>query len=163
MHTPRRRRLDRCRLPAQGRAIAGDLMASATLRERAHREAMRADIPSIAGRLQDMLGQRITAYAIGIKDPRAVGQYARDLQQPREETKQRLRNLYEITQVLVSRETPETVRAWMVGAHPLLENRAPVELLHADNHPPVERTATTDARSGYLSVVNAAEEFVRAA
>lgn len=134
-----------------------------TARERAHREAVRTSIDLIAGRLQDMLGQQITAYAVEIKDPRSIGRYARGESKPRPETQQRLRNLYEITQVLLARETPETVRAWLLGSHPLLEDQAPVELLHRDNHPPVERTASADARTGYLSVVNAAEEFVRSA
>lgn len=134
-----------------------------TLRERAHREARRTDIASIAERLQEMLGQRITAYAVCVKDPRAIGKYARREQRPRPGTEQRLRNLYEITQVLVTKETPETVRAWMIGMHPLLDDRTPVELLHEDDHSAVERTASSDARAGYLSVVNAADEFIRAA
>jgi hypothetical protein len=125
---------------------------------------MRANVAAMAGRLQDMLGQRITAYAIGIRDPRSIGKYGRGDSQPRAETEQRLRNLYEITQVLLTRETSQTVRAWMLGAHPLLEDRSPIELLHEDNHPPVQRTADTDMmRSGYQSVVNAAEDFVKSA
>lgn len=138
-------------------------------RERAHREALRAEVPAIAERLQDMLGQRLTAFAVGVKDPRAIGKYARGTQEPRSETEQRLRGLYEIIQVLLARETPPTVRAWLLGSHPLLEDRSPIELLHEDDHPPVERTASSDIgvsvepRQGYLSVVNAAEEFVRAA
>src|SRR4051794_16356339 len=115
-----------------------------TTRQRAHREAVRASVAAIAERLQELLGQRLTAYAVGIKEPRAIGRYARAEQDPRPETEQRLRHLYEITQVLLARETPETVRAWMLGSHPLLEDQAPIELLHADNHPPVQRTANSD-------------------
>src|SRR5262245_33778533 len=109
-------------------------------RERAHREAMRASVASIAGRLQDMLGQRITAYAVGVQDSGSIGKYARGETDPRRETQLRLRHLFEITQVLLARETPETVRAWMLGSHPLLDDKAPVELLHADIQPPVDRT-----------------------
>jgi len=134
-----------------------------TARERAHREARRTTIERIAERLQDMLGQQITAFAVGIRDPKAIGRYARGAQEPRSETEQRLRDLYEITQVLLTRETPETVRAWLVGSHPLLEDQAPIALLHADNPPPVARTATAETRTGYRSVVNAAEEFVSSA
>jgi hypothetical protein len=36
-------------------------------------------------------------------------------------------------------------------------------LLHEDGHPPVERTAVTDVPTGYVSVVSAAEEFVKGA
>jgi len=136
-------------------------------REQAHDEAMRASIDSIAGYLQEALGQRLTAYAVGIKDPRTIGRWARGEQgqKPREATAQRLRGLFEITQLLLGRESPETVRAWLLGANPLLDDRAPVELLHQDDHPPVHRTAATDvdAGQGYRTVVSAAEEFVREA
>lgn len=134
-----------------------------TARERAHREAVRADIETIAERLQDVLGQRMTAFAVGLRDPRAIGRYAKSLQTPTPATEQRLRNVFEITRVLLYKETPSTARAWMLGSHPLLEDRAPIELLHEDDHPPVERTAANDSRAGYLTVVNAAEEFVTSA
>lgn len=131
-----------------------------TPRERAHREAMQTDISLIAARLQEMIGQQLTAYALEIADPRTIGRYA-DGEAVPADAQQRLRNLFEITQVLLARETPDTVRAWLLGSHPLLEDQAPVGLLHRDNHAPVERTASADARTGYLAVVNAAEEFVR--
>jgi hypothetical protein len=136
---------------------------SPTPRERAHREALRAPIDEIASRLQEMLGQRITAYALDIGDPQEIGGYARG-EEISPDAEQRLRDLYEITQVLLARETPRTVRAWLLGAHPLLEDQAPVQLLHCDNHHPVSRTADADVGNpGYLAVVNAAEEFVRSA
>jgi hypothetical protein len=130
-------------------------------RERAHREATRTPVSAIAQRLQEILGQRITAYAVGVRDPRAIGRYAREDQKPREDTELRLRQVYEIAQVLLVRETPETVRAWLLGSHPLLQDRSPIELLHEEDHPPVERTASAD--TGYLSVMSAAEEFSRSA
>lgn len=137
-------------------------------RERAHRDAMRTDISSIAERLQDVLGQRLTAYAVGVRDPKSIGRYAKGPraeggQTPRDDTDYRLRQLYQIVQMLMARETSETVRAWFLGAHPLLEDRSPIELLHEDDNFPVERTAAADTRPGYLSVVSAAEDFVQSA
>lgn len=131
------------------------------VRESAHVDAVRADISTVAARLQEVLGQRLTAYAVRTKDPRAIGKWARGEQEPHPDTAQRLRNVYEVTQVLASRESAETIRAWMLGAHPLLGDRAPLELLHEDDPSPVERTASSDARSGYVSVVNAADAFVQ--
>jgi hypothetical protein len=128
-------------------------------RERAHRVAMRTELPLVAQRLQEVLGQRVTAYAVGVRDPKSIGRYAKGDQEPRTETDQRLRRLYEIVQVLLARETPETVRAWLLGSHPLLEDRSPIELLHEDDPSAVERTAVVDTRPGFVSVVNAAEEF----
>jgi hypothetical protein len=134
-----------------------------TDRQRAHREAMRTEVPLVAQRLQDVLGQRITAYAVGVKDPRSIGRYAKGEQRPGPPTEHRLRQLYQIVQMLLARESSETVRAWFLGSHPLLEDRSPIELLHEDDHFPVERTAAADTRPGYLSVVNAAADFAQSA
>jgi hypothetical protein len=101
----------------------------------------------------------MTAYSVGVKDPRSIGRYAKGDQTPRREVDHRLRQLYEVIQMLLARETSETVRAWLLGANPLLEDRSPLELLHEDDHFPVERTAAADTKAGYVSVVNAAEEF----
>jgi hypothetical protein len=140
-------------------------------RQEAFNEAIRTSIDSIAGRLQEYLGQKITAFAVGIKDPRTIGRWARNEQAPREAQAARLRNLYSVTQLLLARETPETVRAWLLGANPLLDGRTPIDLLNKDDNPPVERTVEVDAGKdgvegtghdeGYEAVVNAAEEFVR--
>jgi hypothetical protein len=130
---------------------------------------MRATIESISQRLEVTLGQQITTYAVGIRDPRALGRYARGERAPARSTEQRLRQLFEITQMLLVRETPETVRAWMLGSHPSLEDQSPLELLHRDAGPASARTASAggngrlDVRSGYMAVACAAEEFVRVA
>ena len=129
-------------------------------RQEAHREAVRLDIASVARNLQDVLGQKIVAYAVGLADGRIIGKYARNEVQPSQKTETRLRDLYIITQILSSREDPPTVRAWMLGAHPLLEDRAPVELLHEENAAPVERTADAEIRRSFQSVVAVAEAFV---
>ena len=138
-----------------------------TMRERAHREAMQLPLSAVAEKLQDSLGQRLTAYAIGLKDPRTIGKYARgEVKAPTTSTLARLRNLYVVTQILMTRETAETVRAWMIGANPLLDDRAPVELLHEENHPPVIRTAEAQSppppvvpAEGYRTVLDAAKAF----
>ncbi len=141
-----------------------------TMRERAYNEAMRLPIASLAEKLQDTLGQQITAYAVGLKDPRTIGKYARsEVKKPAEATTDRLRRLYVVTQILLTRETAETVRAWMIGANPLLEDRPPVQLLHEEEDQPVEGAAQTLAPPpfvspvGYLPVLDAAESFVTAA
>lgn len=137
------------------------------MREEAHQEAMRAPIAKLATELQRTLGQQITAYAVGLRDPRAIGKYARgEVKKPSDATTARLRKLYVITRILLTRETPETIRAWMIGANPLLEDRPPVQLLHEENDQTVEGAAQTAAGSpvtGYRPVVQAAEAFITAA
>jgi hypothetical protein len=141
-----------------------------TMRERAHREAMQVPIAAVAEKLQEVLGQQITAYAVGLKDPRTIGKYGRGEVKPRGGAETRLRHLYVITQILTTRETAETVRAWMISANPLLNDRSPVELLHEEDHQPVARTAKAEAPSlpsksteVYRTVLDAAESFAAAA
>ena len=133
------------------------------IREQAHREAVRLSTDAIAAKLEHALGQQLTAYAVGIRDPRAIGKYARG-QRPRRETEARLRDLYVVIQILLTRETAETVRAWMMGAHPLLEDQAPVQLLHVES---TEESQTgwsygPGTRSRYQAVLDAATAFVGA-
>ncbi len=106
-----------------------------------HRQTLRTDIPSMAQFLQQSLGQRLVAYACGIKDPKAVGRYARSQGgTPRDQTTRRIRELYLVAQILVRSETPDTIRGWMIGWNPQLDE-APVELLHRDDPRPVIRAA----------------------
>jgi hypothetical protein len=72
--------------------------------------------------------------------------------------------------MLLTRETPETICAWMLGANPSLEHQAAIELLHYDDLNNV-KTASTAASigpavlggSGYTAVACVAEEFIQGA
>jgi hypothetical protein len=109
--------------------------------EQAHQQAVREDIARIAQFLQETLGQKLTAYAAGVKDPKAIGKYARGDHAPREETEARLRNVFRVTQLLLTGDSPATVRAWMIGSNPQLDDDAPIELLHETQVRPVLRAA----------------------
>ncbi len=134
--------------------------------EQARRDATRLPIAAVSQKLQETLGQRLTAFAVGARDPKAIGKYAAQRQKPREEMAMRLRDLYVVTQILLARETAETVRAWMIGSNPLLEDRAPIELLHEEAVESVSRAAESMAfpvSGRQIRVVEqAAEEFVAA-
>ncbi len=136
---------------------------TSTIREHAHREATRLPVAKVAEKLQNVLGQQLTAFAIGVRDPRTIGKYARGAtRKPSAPTERRLRELYEIVQVLLMRETAETVRAWLIGSHPLLDDKAPIELLHQEVFEPVRRTAGADGApmAAFPPVIRAAEDFV---
>ena len=107
---------------------------STTYLEQAHRHAIRQEVRKIAQVLQETLGQKLTAYAVGVKDPKAIGRYAKGTQEPREGTERRLRDVYQIVKLLSGVEAPATIRAWMIGMNPQLGDEAPIESLHqADN------------------------------
>lgn len=111
-----------------------------TTMEQVHRLAVSEEIAVVAQSLQETLGQKLTAFAVGIKDPKAIGKYATG-RRPRADTEARLRDLYRVTRLLLSEETPSTVRAWMIGANPQLNDEAPIAALHERRTAPVMRAA----------------------
>jgi hypothetical protein len=98
--------------------------------EQIHRQAIREDISVIAESLQEIIGQRLAAYGAAIKDPKQIGRFAKGTRTPGEATAGRLREVYKVVQILSSEETPETVRAFLIGSNPQLDNEAPIEVLH---------------------------------
>jgi hypothetical protein len=115
--------------------------------EQVHRLAVSDTVATIAQYLQETLGQRLVAYAIGVSDPKAIGKYAGG-RQPRTDTEARLRDLYRVTRLMLSEEQPATVRAWMIGSNPQLADQAPIEVLHHGDIPAVLRAAEAFLLSG---------------
>lgn len=114
----------------------------------AYKEAYRLEIREIAAVLQETLGQRLTAYAIGIKDPKAIGRYARGEQAPQSNQERNIRELFRLTRLLLEHETPATVRAWMIGLNPELGERPPADVLHEMDHQSVLRAAEAFVAGG---------------
>jgi hypothetical protein len=102
------------------------------LEQAIHRQTTRLGMPMIVGSLQDILGQRLVAVIAGVSDARAVGKWVRGQRSPHPEAEQRLRNAYQIVQLLLERESAETIRAWFVGMNPDLEDQAPAFVLGED-------------------------------
>jgi hypothetical protein len=97
-----------------------------------HGQATRLGVPVIVRSLQDVLGQRLVAVIAGVSDAKAVSKWAGGGRSPHPEADQRLRNAYQITHLLLQRESPETVRAWFVGMNPDLDDQAPALMLGKD-------------------------------
>ena len=97
----------------------------AIVRQTAHTRAMRASVPEIATRLQEVLGQRLTAVVAGVNDAKAVGQWARGLRAPHPDAERRLRDAYQVVGLLLENDAPETIRAWFGGMNPHLGDQAP--------------------------------------
>lgn len=102
------------------------------LEQAIHARTARLGVPTVVGSLQDILSQRLVAVVAGISDVKAVGKWARGQRSPHPDAEQRLRNAYQIVQLLLERESPETVRAWFIGMNPDLDDRAPALVLGED-------------------------------
>ena len=99
------------------------------VRQAAHAHAVRAQVSEVATRLQDVLGQRMTAVVAGVNDAKAVGQWARGLRSPHPDAERRLRDAYQVVCLLLEYDAPDTVRAWFGGMNPHLGDQAPARLI----------------------------------
>ncbi len=106
----------------------------------AHEQATRATVPELPGYLQDLFGQKLTAVMVGIRDPKAVGKWARGERAPHPEAEQRLHNIFQVAELLMQVESRQAVRAWFVGMNPQLNDQAPA-LVIAENPTEVMQTA----------------------
>lgn len=104
-----------------------DLLRTAA--EDAHRKAVEAAPAQVAAYLQDALGQKLVAYLAGVSDPKAVGRWASEDRNPRSDTEERLRAAFQIFQLLLTAEAPQTIRAWFMGLNPQLDDESPARAI----------------------------------
>ena len=102
---------------------------NATTEQAVHGLATRMDLPQLIRSLQDVLGQRLVAVVAGVSDAKAVGKWAKGERSPHPDTERRLRDAFQDAQLLLQRESADTVRAWFIGMNPGLDDRAPALVL----------------------------------
>lgn len=102
-----------------------------TLAQQIHRQATTASISDIARLLQEVLSRRMTAYVAGVHDGKTVTRWATgEVTEIRDfEVEQRLRTAYEIVQLMLTVDSPYTIRAWFIGMNPELDDVSPAETL----------------------------------
>lgn len=98
--------------------------------KQAHRTTVQSSTPDVVKYLQEVLGQKLTAYVADVSDPRTVARWAAGERSPRGEHEQRLRCAYQIFLLLLEQEAPPTIRAWFLGLNPQLDDEAPAESIH---------------------------------
>jgi hypothetical protein len=88
-------------------------------------EAALLTIQEIIAYLQEHLGQRMTAYLSGVKDPKMVARWIGGHNLPRDRAQIRLREGYQATRLIVDAYGDETAKAWLSGSNAELGNQAP--------------------------------------
>lgn len=80
--------------------------------------------------LRDLLGAKLVAYLGGVKETRAVRQWAEGIREVSgAEDLRRLRLAYQAAKLIAGRDTPAVVQAWFQGLNPSLADRSPARLL----------------------------------
>jgi hypothetical protein len=110
-------------------------------------------IDKIAAYLQKALGQKLTAYLAGLKDPKVVGLWAQGKASPRDLAVFRLRCAYLATLMLVEAYGSETAKSWFFGTNTRLDDEAPAYLLRHVKVPEDMRFIVPAARAFVTSAV----------
>jgi hypothetical protein len=98
--------------------------------EDAHHAATEVRAPQLASELQELLGQKLVAFAVGDRHPKTIGRYARGDRDPEPETLGRLVDLYTVVRILRNGMRDHAIKAWMMGTNPRLKGKAPIEAIH---------------------------------
>lgn len=96
----------------------------------AYRDALTLPTAQLVGALRDLLGARLVAYLGGVKETRAVRQWAegsRAIGKPADV--ERLRLAYRVSRIIVERDSKEVAQAWFQGLNPGLDDVSPARLL----------------------------------
>ncbi len=108
-------------------------MAGATMSRpelRAHERAMRVPFETAVKELRDVLTPRLVAYIGGVRETRAVHQWADGTREVKTgEVEDRLRFALQVALLLSEQDAPRVVQAWFQGLNPHLEDRSPARLL----------------------------------
>jgi hypothetical protein len=96
----------------------------------AHERLGDHDARALASSLQDVLGQKLVAFALGDRHPKTIGRYARGERAPNDQVHGRLVNLFIVVEILKVGMRDAVVKSWMLGANPRLRGKAPIEAFH---------------------------------
>lgn len=96
----------------------------------AYDESIRMDTSTIVKELRALLGARLLAFIAGVKETRAVHEWAEGDREIRSgEVAGRLRLAYQVARIITSRDRREVAQAWFQGLNPELGDRSPARVL----------------------------------
>jgi len=79
---------------------------------RAHEQAVRLDMPALVKGLRDLLGAKLVAYLGGVRETRAVRQWAEGSRAVQDKTDEyRLRLAYQVAALIAEKDSPAVVQA----------------------------------------------------
>lgn len=104
------------------------------LLERAHKRSVQLPAAEQAAFVRDVLGARLAAASLGLKDTRTLQSWAGGGQIKGPDQGHRLQALYRAAYAVAEGFSPAVAAAFLRGSNPILEDRAPAMVL-ADDDP----------------------------
>jgi hypothetical protein len=95
----------------------------------AHQRAIRSPFSAVAGELRELLGARLVAYIGGVRNTRAVRDWAEGQRVPSQDEQQRLRLALQVALLITATDDSEIAQAWFQGLNPQLDDRSPARML----------------------------------
>lgn len=97
--------------------------------ELAHAQAVRAAFPDAVGMLRELLGRKLVAYIGGVKETRAVNEWADGAREPSAEVQARVRLALQVALMIEFSDGRRVAQAWFQGLNPQLDDRSPARVL----------------------------------
>lgn len=94
----------------------------------AHARSVELGITDVAAGLHEQLGQALLS-VIAKRDTRTVARWANGKGRPPQASEQRLRDTFQIMELLTSADSKAVARAWFMGMNPQLNDETPAEVL----------------------------------
>lgn len=142
----------RSRARTAGKLVPTDAATLQAAEQDIARRVVLIDADEMAAFLQEHLGQKLTAYLAGIKDAKAVGQWAQRRADPSAIVRERLRAAYHVTALFAATYGERAAQGWFFGTNAALDDQAPAATL---------RTAETPEE--IARIVPLARAFIRSA
>src|SRR5438552_3885058 len=86
-------------------------------------------VPSVAQKLEELLGAKLVAYIAGVTEARAVRKWSQGEREPRPDVVERLRIALRVALMIAESDGPGVAQAWFQGLNPQLGDRSPARLL----------------------------------
>ena len=97
--------------------------------ELAYEQAVRSEFPRVVQMLRDLVGAPLVAYIGGVKETRAVNQWAEGDRTPGQAAQRRLRTALQVALMIADADGQEIAGSWLQGLNPQLDDRSPARLL----------------------------------
>lgn len=110
-------------------------------------DSIRRDASELTDGLRSILGAPLVAYIGGVRETRAVREWAEGSRRPSAAVVERLRLAYRAARLLERRESRGVVQAWFQGLNPQLQDESPAKVIREGDPESMGATVLSAARN----------------